>query len=103
MIKAALKPSIVVDCSHGNSSKDYARQVLVLKDVVLQIADGNKSLVGVMLESNLVAGTQKIQADLSKLVYGQSVTDSCLGWEDTVSAIREAAESLRSHRSAGSR
>lgn len=96
MAKAGLTPSIVVDCSHGNSSKDYARQVLVMQDVLQQISEGNKSLVGVMLESYLVPGTQKIQADLSKLVYGQSVTDSCLGWEDTVSAIRDAAEALRS-------
>jgi 3-deoxy-7-phosphoheptulonate synthase len=95
LLKAGLPASIVVDCSHGNSSKDHARQTLVLRDVVQQIVAGNQSVVGMMLESNLVAGTQKIQPDLSKLVYGQSVTDSCIGWDDTVAAIRETAASLR--------
>ncbi|WP_241672998.1 3-deoxy-7-phosphoheptulonate synthase [Lacisediminimonas profundi] len=93
--KAGLPASIVVDCSHGNSNKDHKRQVGVLQEVVRQIGDGNTSLVGMMIESNIVEGAQKIQPDLSKLVYGQSVTDACIGWEDTVTAIREAAEVLR--------
>ncbi|TCS35958.1 3-deoxy-D-arabinoheptulosonate-7-phosphate synthase [Paucimonas lemoignei] len=95
LTKVDLPASIVIDCSHGNSNKDHKRQVGVLQDVVKQIRDGNRSLVGMMLESNIVEGAQKIQADLSKLVYGQSVTDACIGWEDTVSAIREAAAVLR--------
>jgi 3-deoxy-7-phosphoheptulonate synthase len=93
--KADLPASIVIDCSHGNSNKDHKRQVGVLQDVVQQVRDGNRGLVGMMLESNIVEGAQKIQADLSTLVYGQSVTDACIGWEDTVSAIREAASVLR--------
>jgi 3-deoxy-7-phosphoheptulonate synthase len=93
--KSGLPCSIVVDCSHGNSNKDHRRQVGVLQEVVRQIQAGNRSLVGMMLESNIVEGAQKIQVDLSRLVYGQSVTDACIGWDDTVHAIREAAEALR--------
>ncbi|MBI1892308.1 MAG: 3-deoxy-7-phosphoheptulonate synthase [Burkholderiales bacterium] len=93
--KAGLPASIVVDCSHGNSNKDHKRQVGVLHEVVRQIREGNQSLVGMMIESNIVEGAQKIQPDLSALVYGQSVTDACIGWEDTESAIREAAVALR--------
>lgn len=95
LAKAGLPASIVIDCSHGNSNKDHKRQVNVLEDVIQQIAAGNQSLVGMMLESNLVEGAQKIQPDLSKLVYGQSVTDACIGWEDTVAAVRSAAQALR--------
>lgn len=93
--KAGLPASIVVDCSHGNSNKDYANQVHVLNEVVRQIYEGNESLLGMMLESNIVAGAQKIQTDLSRLVYGQSVTDACMGWDETLVAIRNAAAALR--------
>ena len=93
--KAGLPSSIVVDCSHGNSNKDHKRQVGVLQEVVQQIRAGNQSLVGAMIESNIVEGAQKIQADLAAMVYGQSVTDACIGWEDTVTAIRQAAAALR--------
>ena len=93
--KAGLPCSIVVDCSHGNSNKDHNRQVGVMQEVVQQIRAGNRSLVGMMIESNIVEGAQKIQADLAALVYGQSVTDACIGWEDSVTAIREAAAALR--------
>ncbi len=93
--KSGLPSSIVVDCSHGNSNKDHRRQIGVLLEVVQQIRNGNKSLVGMMIESNIVEGAQKIQADLSALVYGQSVTDACIGWDDTVAGIREAAAALR--------
>jgi len=95
LLKAGLPASIVVDCSHGNSNKNPARQTIVLQDVMQQIRSGSNCLVGMMLESNIVAGTQKIQADLSTLVYGQSVTDSCIGWEETVIAIKSAADLLR--------
>jgi 3-deoxy-7-phosphoheptulonate synthase len=92
---AGLPLSIVVDCSHGNSSKDADTQKIVFKNVIGQILQGSESIVGLMLESNIVAGTQKIHADLSSLVYGQSVTDSCIGWDDTCLVIREAAFVLR--------
>ena len=89
---AGLSDNIVVDCSHGNSSKKYERQVLVLRDVGHQRRDGNKGIVGVMLESNLVAGNQRIPTDGSALVYGQSVTDACLSWDATRQALLEFAE-----------
>jgi len=96
LLRAAGVPSsIVVDCSHGNSNKDYKRQAGVLRNVVQQIQAGNESLVGMMLESNIVEGAQKIHADHARLVYGQSVTDACIGWDDTAAAIREAAQALR--------
>jgi 3-deoxy-7-phosphoheptulonate synthase len=90
-----LPPAIVIDCSHGNSNKDHQRQIGVLQDVVRQVGDGNDGIVGMMIESNLVAGAQKIQPDLSRLTYGQSVTDACIGWDDTVAVISEAAQALR--------
>jgi 3-deoxy-7-phosphoheptulonate synthase len=93
--KAALHPAIVVDCSHGNSNKDYARQVIVLHDVVEQVVDGNTSIVGVMLESNLMEGAQKPNPDPAKMQYGQSITDSCISWETTDKVLRDAATALR--------
>lgn len=94
--KAKLPASIVVDCSHGNSLKDHTRQAWVMMEVLHQIKNGNTSLVGMMLESNLVEGAQKVNPDLSKLVYGQSVTDACIGWEETVKVVQNAAAVLRS-------
>lgn len=87
--------NIMIDCSHANSSKNPDVQPLVLKDVTHQILEGNKSIIGVMLESNINAGNQSIPQDLSKLKYGVSVTDACMGWETTEQAILEMAEKLR--------
>jgi 3-deoxy-7-phosphoheptulonate synthase len=95
LTKAGLTPNIVVDCSHANSYKDHALQPLVMKDVVNQVRFGNTSLVGIMVESNLVEGKQTIPQDLSKLIYGCSVTDACVGWETTEEMILEAAAALR--------
>jgi 3-deoxy-7-phosphoheptulonate synthase len=95
LAKAKLAENIVVDCSHANSYKDAALQPLVMTDVVNQVRVGNKSLVGIMVESNIVAGKQSIPDDLSKLVYGCSVTDGCVGWETTEEMILSAHESLR--------
>ncbi|MBC3930810.1 MAG: 3-deoxy-7-phosphoheptulonate synthase [Undibacterium curvum] len=95
LVKAKLAPNIVVDCSHANSYKKPELQPLVMADVVNQIANGNQSIVGVMIESNLVAGNQAIPADLSELKYGCSVTDGCVDWDTTVSMLRAAAERLR--------
>ncbi len=92
---AGLPPRIVVDCSHANSSKDPALQPMVLQDVVHQIIEGNSSIVGVMLESNIGWGSQKLTGDRSQLQYGVSVTDPCIDWETTAKALREAAETLR--------
>jgi 3-deoxy-7-phosphoheptulonate synthase len=95
LVKMKLPASIVVDCSHANSYKKPELQPLVMADVVNQVRFGNKSLVGVMIESNIVAGKQAIPEDLSKLVYGCSVTDGCVGWETTEQMIREAHAALR--------
>jgi 3-deoxy-7-phosphoheptulonate synthase len=94
LAKAKLPINIVVDCSHGNSRKNHALQSLVLKDVVGQIVDGNRSIKGVMLESNLGEGNQKL-GDPKALRYGVSITDACLGWEATADGLREAAARLR--------
>jgi 3-deoxy-7-phosphoheptulonate synthase len=94
LIKAKLPVNIVVDCSHGNSRKNHALQTLVLKDVVGQMIDGNRSIKGVMLESNLGEGNQKL-TDPKALRYGVSITDACLGWQATEAALREAAQRLR--------
>jgi len=91
---AGLPVNIVVDCSHANSRKNHALQTLVLKDVVHQIVDGNRSIKGVMLESNLFEGNQKL-ARLQDLRYGVSITDACLGWDTTAACLREAATRLR--------
>ncbi len=91
---AGLAPRIVIDCSHGNSRKNHARQPLVLHDVVHQVLEGNRSIRGVMLESNLAEGNQPIPDDRSQLRWGVSVTDACLGWEATEKALRRAAQDL---------
>ncbi|MGF1672428.1 MAG: 3-deoxy-7-phosphoheptulonate synthase [Rivularia sp. (in: cyanobacteria)] len=92
--KADLPPTIVVDCSHGNSHKDYKLQAGVLEDVVQQITEGNTSIVGMMLESNLNEGNQKIPPNLAELKHGVSVTDGCIGWEETERIILAAYEKL---------
>ena len=92
--KNNLPDKIVVDCSHGNSGKDYAQQPKVLAEVVEQIRQGNTSLVGVMLESNLTAGRQDIPQNLQQLKYGVSVTDACLDWETTEKILTEAYQQL---------
>jgi 3-deoxy-7-phosphoheptulonate synthase len=92
---AKLPVNIVVDCSHANSRKNHALQPLVLKDVVHQIADGNRSIKGVMLESNLFEGNQKL-GNPQDLRYGVSITDACIGWDSTADCLREAAARLRS-------
>jgi 3-deoxy-7-phosphoheptulonate synthase len=95
LTKARLPANIVVDCSHANSYKKPELQPLVMADVVNQVRLGNQSLVGVMIESNLIAGNQPIPADLTQLKYGCSVTDACVDWETTEKMIRDAATLLR--------
>ena len=91
---AKLPVNIVVDCSHANSRKNHALQALVLKDVVQQVATGNRAIKGVMLESNLFEGNQKL-ARPQDLRYGVSITDACMGWDTTSACLREAAALLR--------
>ncbi len=87
--------NIVVDCSHANSFKDPAIQPLVMRDCVHQILEGNQSIVGLMVESNLGWGSQSIPADLSQLKYGVSVTDACVDWATTETMLREAHAKLK--------
>ncbi|MGF1539075.1 MAG: 3-deoxy-7-phosphoheptulonate synthase [Pleurocapsa sp.] len=93
-----LPQNIVIDCSHGNSNKDHQLQAAVLEDILQQIADGNKSIVGMMLESNLSEGNQKIPQDLGQLKYGVSVTDKCISWSATENIILSAYERLKTNR-----
>jgi 3-deoxy-7-phosphoheptulonate synthase len=94
MKKSGLPANLVVDCSHANSYKKPDLQPLVMSDVIQQIRHGNKSLVGVMIESNIVGGNQPIPDDLSKLTYGCSVTDGCIGWDETEEMLRDAHAEL---------
>jgi 3-deoxy-7-phosphoheptulonate synthase len=89
-----LSPRLVVDCSHANSGKDYRKQPRVWRDVLRQRLTGNDSIIGMMLESNLAEGNQKLGDDPSKLKYGVSITDSCIGWEETENLLLEAHQQL---------
>jgi 3-deoxy-7-phosphoheptulonate synthase len=89
-----IKPSIVVDCSHGNSNKDYNRQPLVATNVFNQILEGNKSIIGIMLESNLNAGNQSSDLPKEELAYGISVTDACIDFTSTEQLFKQANEML---------
>jgi 3-deoxy-7-phosphoheptulonate synthase len=95
LAKHRLSPNIMVDCSHANSNKDPALQPLVMHDVAHQIIEGNRSIVGVMLESNLHAGNQPIPADLRQLAYGVSVTDACIDWSTTEKLLRDTRSKLK--------
>jgi 3-deoxy-7-phosphoheptulonate synthase len=92
--RVGLPSRIVVDCSHAQTGKDYTRQPEVLADLVAQIRAGNRSIMGFMLESNLVAGNQALSAGHAGLEYGKSITDACIAWETTERCLREAAEQL---------
>lgn len=93
--KANVAKNIVVDCSHANSNKDAALQPLVFENCINQIVEGNQSIVGFMLESNIGFGNQKLNADRSKMEYGVSVTDACIDWATTEKVIKEAHEKLK--------
>lgn len=95
-----LPPHVMVDCSHGNSRKDYRNQPLVAASLCNQIAGGSKAITAVMIESNLVEGNQKLDPDLSKLTYGQSVTDACIGWDDTIEVLEKFALAVQARRQA---
>jgi 3-deoxy-7-phosphoheptulonate synthase len=97
MEKAGIRPQVMIDCSHANSNKEHTRQIAVCRDVAGQLAGGDQRIIGVMLESNLVAGAQKLVQG-EKLVYGQSITDACMGWDETKEALRELADAVRSAR-----
>jgi 3-deoxy-7-phosphoheptulonate synthase len=94
---AGVNPRLMIDCSHANSGKDHTKQAAVCRDVAQQIENGASNIAGVMLESNLIAGAQKLTRGKS-LVYGQSITDACIGWPETIELLRELAQAVHSGR-----
>jgi 3-deoxy-7-phosphoheptulonate synthase len=90
----------MIDCSHANSNKDHTRQGFVCRNVAAQIAAGDRRILGVMIESNLVAGAQKFVPG-KPLVYGQSITDACIDWSETRGLLAELAAAVRSARLSG--
>jgi 3-deoxy-7-phosphoheptulonate synthase len=93
--EAGLPSRIMIDCSHGNSNKDFNLQPVVAHSSIDQVLDYNHSIIGFMLESNIEEGNQQIPEDLSELKYGVSLTDACMNWETTEALLIEAAERLR--------
>jgi len=91
--KSGLPPHLMVDCSHGNSSKDFNRQPIVAEDIASQLAAGNAAIAGVMIESNLLEGNQK-KPD----IYGVSITDACISWETTVTTLETLAAAVKARR-----
>ena len=94
LLKAGNAGNIMIDCSHGNSRKDHTKQLDVLDEISRQINTGNESIIGVMLESNLEEGNQPIPDDLSEIRPGVSITDACIGWATTESALRKFSQSV---------
>jgi 3-deoxy-7-phosphoheptulonate synthase len=94
MTAAGLAPKLVVDCSHGNSNKDYSLQPLVAENVVHQIQEGNQSIIGIMLESHLAEGNQSSEQPKSDMRYGVSITDACIGWDTTAELLAKCREQL---------
>ncbi|HCN10234.1 MAG TPA: 3-deoxy-7-phosphoheptulonate synthase [Lentisphaeria bacterium] len=90
LTQAGVNPRLMIDCSHGNSAKDPERQPAIAQDIAAQVAGGSRDIIGVMLESNLLGGSQSLN-DPSKLVYGQSITDACLSWKQTVPVLEDLA------------
>ena len=97
LVEAGLPARVMIDCSHGNSSKDFRRQPEVAADIGAQLAAGNGSIFGVMMESHLVAGRQELRPGCT-LTYGQSITDACLGWDETVPVLRGLAAAVKARR-----
>lgn len=99
LIKAGLDQSIMIDCSHGNSLKDHKNQPKVCADVAAQVSSGDKSIIGVMIESHLKEGAQKIPKEGKKaLEYGVSITDACVHWSDTEAMLETLHQSVLSRR-----
>jgi 3-deoxy-7-phosphoheptulonate synthase len=98
---AKLHPSLMVDFSHANSSKQHERQLVVAQDIAEQVSGGSKKVFGVMVESHLCAGAQKFtpgKDDPAKLVYGQSITDACIGWDDSAEVLRVLSDAVKARR-----
>ena len=96
---AGLPPRVMVDASHGNSEKDHRRQPIVVREVAAQIAQGEAGIIGMMMESFLIDGRQEL-SDPTRLVYGQSITDACMGWDASVPVLQELAAAVRARRGA---
>jgi len=102
--KAGLPPTLMVDCSHANSSKQHRKQIDVAQDIAAQIAGGSRQVFGVMVESHLVEGAQKFTPGKDKveaLAYGQSITDACLGWDDSEGVLAQLSEAVLARRARG--
>jgi 3-deoxy-7-phosphoheptulonate synthase len=97
IIESGLTPKIMIDLSHANSRKKPSKQIQVGDDVAGQVSRGDRRIVGIMIESHLVAGRQDLDP-AGGLVYGQSITDACVGWDDTVPMLRELAEAAAHRR-----
>lgn len=95
--KAGVTPNIMVDCSHANSNKNHELQTLVMDNVANQIAEGNQSIIGLMVESHINAGNQKIPENLSDLKYGVSITDACIDWDTTVKSLKSMRDKIKGH------
>jgi len=93
--KSDMVPNIMIDCSHANSNKDHNLQPLILKDTITQIKEGNNSIIGLMLESNLFSGKQSIPQNLNDLKYGVSITDGCIDWNTTEETLSELRNELK--------
>jgi 3-deoxy-7-phosphoheptulonate synthase len=93
--RAGLRENLMIDCSHGNSNKNHANQSIVLDSVAEQIRSGNRSIIGVMIESNLEEGNQPIPDDLSEIKPGVSVTDACISWDTTQTLLRGFAAQVK--------
>jgi len=97
LIKVGLSPKLMVDCSHANSRKDYRRQMEVAQDVAAQLENGEDNIMGVMVESHLVEGRQDL-VEGKPLTYGQSITDACIGWEDTEIVLKQLSDAVLARR-----
>lgn len=96
MVAAGLNPVLMIDCSHGNSNKDFRRQSIVVESVTEQICAGNRSIIGIMIESNLHAGNQSSEQPRSEMKYGVSVTDACIDWQTTATLLHKMRDNLMS-------
>ena len=95
--KAGLPAQIMIDFSHANSSKQFKKQMDVGTDVCQQVAGGERAIMGVMIESHLVEGNQSLDSG-EPLAYGKSITDACIGWEDTDTLLRQLANAVKARR-----
>jgi 3-deoxy-7-phosphoheptulonate synthase len=105
LVAAKLSPTLMVDCSHANSSKQHEKQLDVARDIGRQIAAGSHQVFGVMIESHLNAGAQKFSPGKDRsdeLEYGKSITDACLGWDDSLACLEALSQAVMTRREATS-